>query len=264
MQWSSETLALLSLRLKLARCCSVLHVSRLAALWTACLRRSMLFPIRKQTLHAPREPFPSVKLCIAHHSATISESAKTAASRRCATRALPRQPRAIMSGIVTSLPGASVQNFHADASPMHFALAARVPRYRLFQVFFPLVDIPKDSIGTQFWAGSHLSRREREFWRWQGVSSLLEADASAKASMSSPACPVGSIIIFDYRIIHRGLGNHGLIARPIGHALLSTGLASDRQSYGRFPSVWDTAAIRRGGTPPSSDFAAPAGSRAFL
>ena len=179
-------------------------------------------------------------------------------------RALPRQPRAIMSGIVTSLPGASVQNFHADASPMHFALAAHVPRYRLFQVFFPLVDIPKDSIGTQFWAGSHLSRREREFWRWQGVSSLLEADASAKASMSSPACPVGSIIIFDYRIIHRGLGNHGLIARPIGHALLSTGLASDRQSYGRFPSVWDTAAIRRGGTPPSSDFAAPAGSRAFL
>ena len=88
MRLSSETLALLSLRLKSARCCSVLHVSRLAALWTACLRRSMLFPTRKRTLHAPREPFPSVKLCIAHHSATISESAKTAASRRCATRPL--------------------------------------------------------------------------------------------------------------------------------------------------------------------------------
>ena len=113
-------------------------------------------------------------------------------------RVLPFQPRAIMSGIVTSLPGASVQNFHADGSPMHFALAARVPRHRLVQVFFPLVDIPKDSIGTQFWAGSHLSRREREFWRWKGVSSLLEADASAMASMSSPACPAGSIIIFDY------------------------------------------------------------------
>lgn len=181
-----------------------------------------------------------------------------------ARRVLPRRPRVITRGTVTSLPGAVAQNFHADGSPMHFALAAKLPRFRLFQVFFPLVDIEQDSIGTQFWPGSHLSRREREYWRWQGVSGLLESDHEAMGSMLAPACPAGSIIIFDYRIIHRGLPNTDHATRPVGHALLSTGFASDRQNYGRFPSVWDAAAVRRGRTPRSSDFAAPAGSRAFF
>ena len=181
-----------------------------------------------------------------------------------ARRALPCTPRCIMKGTVVSLPGATAQNFHADGSPMHFALAAKAPRFRLFQVFFPLVDIEKDGIGTQFWPCSHLSQREREFWWWKGNNDMLKADRKAMASMSAPAMPAGSIIIFDYRLVHRGLPNTGACARPIGHALVSTGLARDRQNYGRFPSVWDAEAAGRGTLHRSSDFAAPSGSRAFL
>ena len=154
-------------------------------------------------------------------------------------------------GAVVSLPGAPAQSFHADGSPMHFALASKLPRHRLFQVFFPLQDIESDSDGTQFWPGSHLSHRQREHSDWRG----LTQDAETMATMLAPAVSAGGIVVFDYRIVHRGLPNAGNRPRPIGHALLSTGFASDRQNYGRFPSVWDDAAMERAFRAKCSDFA---------
>jgi hypothetical protein len=163
-------------------------------------------------------------------------------------RLLPRRPRVILDGgAVVSLPGAPAQHFHADCSPMHSALASKLPCHRLYQVFFPLQPIESDTCGTQFWPGSHLSRRRREAPEWDahGSRRRLVHDADAMAAMSAPAVPEGGLIIFDYRVVHRGLPNAGSRPRPIGHALLSTGYASDRQSYARFPSVWSGTASER-------------------
>ena len=48
-----------------------------------------------------------------------------------------------VAGAVVSLPGARAQNFHADGSALHFSLAPRHPRCRLYQIFFPLRNITR-------------------------------------------------------------------------------------------------------------------------
>jgi ectoine hydroxylase-related dioxygenase (phytanoyl-CoA dioxygenase family) len=105
---------------------------------------------------------------------------------------------------------------------------------RQFQVFFPLRDIAEDADGTQFWPGSHLSKREHEFWE------TLQDSSTSTAGAVAPACRAGDCLIFDYRILHRGLPNVGLRERPIGYAVLSTGGAVDRQNFDEHDSLWDT------------------------
>jgi len=144
----------------------------------------------------------------------------------------------LMAGAVVSLPGAEAQNFHADGSPLHFALASKLSRHRLFQVFFPLQDIAEDADGTQLWPCSHLAKREREFWEARGESGRVEDDPEAMEAMRAPACSVGDVLVFDYRMLHRGLPNGGPRERPVGYIVLSTGFAFDRQNFEEAPRLW--------------------------
>jgi len=144
------------------------------------------------------------------------------------------QPKLDSLGAIVSLQGAKPQRFHSDASKRHFALASALPRHRLFNVFVPLVDIAEDSYGPQFWPGSHLERtRMTRYRQVLSRSTHVEDDPRTMLAMEAPACQAGGLIIFDYRILHRGLANSAIFVRPVAYAVLSTGGARDTV---KFPS----------------------------
>ena len=50
------------------------------------------------------------------------------------------------------------------------------------------------------------------------------------SSMRAPSCEAGGIVLFDYRLLHRGL-RAAARQRPIAYAVLSTGKAWDRANF---------------------------------
>lgn len=145
---------------------------------------------------------------------------------------LDARPRLHAVDAIVSRPGAKAQGFHADAGRRHLALARLNPRHRLFNVFVPLVDVAEGGDGTMFWPGSHLERTRYDRWHAAlGRSASLEDDATAMAEMEAPGCPAGGAIVFDFRLLHRGMPNTGGRERAMAHAVLSTGLAADQLSF---------------------------------
>ena len=43
--------------------------------------------------------------------------------------------------------------------------------------------------------------------------------------------PGGGLLLFDFRVLHRGMPNSSGRMRPLAHAVLATGLAEDGLSY---------------------------------
>lgn len=140
-------------------------------------------------------------------------------------------PRIIMSGAVVSRPGAGPQSFHADGTG------------RLLNVFVPLVDIAPETDGTQFWPGSHLNAAAPD------RAPSLADDAEAMATMTSPGCPAGGMLAFDYRVVHRGLSNE---RRERAVAYFVVALEPDSRDAHNFPpmSVHDAAAAESAATMP--------------
>ena len=139
---------------------------------------------------------------------------------------LPSRPVVEHVDAIISQPGAKAQGFHPDAGDTHFKVARINPRHRLYNVFCPLVDLAEGGDGTMLWPGSHLSTVYDRYNAAIERSGKLEDDAAAMAEMEVPACPAGGIILFDFRVLHRGMPNSGG-ERAIAHAVLSTGFATD-------------------------------------
>lgn len=120
----------------------------------------------------------------------------------------------LTSRILTSRPGATAQRWHCDCDEDHLRLAPTDCHHRMYNVFMPLVDVEKNSDGTQFWIGSHnapLSFFNHPHPKSPPLDSVL-----------APACPAGGVIIADYRTLHRGLPNIGR-ERHIAYTVLVVG-----------------------------------------
>uniref|UniRef100_A0A7S4IJV0 Phytanoyl-CoA dioxygenase family protein n=1 Tax=Prymnesium polylepis TaxID=72548 RepID=A0A7S4IJV0_9EUKA len=149
-----------------------------------------------------------------------------------------RRPKMVMTGTIVSRRGARAQGFHADASETHHRIASKLPLHRLFNVFCPLVDIAKDGDGTQFWPGSHLEARSARFGeaiKQSGSLWPIAVGDEYKRELEAPACPAGGIILFDMRLIHRGLPNAGR-ERTVLYTICATGGARDRVNFPESPS----------------------------
>ena len=120
----------------------------------------------------------------------------------------PSDVRIIRDGLVTSLRGASAQPFHADGS-----------NHGLFNAFLPLVAVSTQ--GTEFWIGSHAdegaARRLKREGSGEYVGESLLEDESVARRISAPALKrAEGIVLFDYRVIHRGRAHDGSHAvRPV-------------------------------------------------
>lgn len=132
------------------------------------------------------------------------------------------QPDAVLEafGAIVSLPGSRAQHLHCD-SPALFdhRISPLLPAYAL-NFGLPLVEMNGTYGTTALLPGSH--RRQ-------------PAD---EATAETPTIPIGSCILWDFRLLHRGTPNGSDIARPLIYA------AYARPWY-RDPVNYDKATQRR-------------------
>ena len=76
-------------------------------------------------------------------------------------------------------------------------------------VFVPLVDITAHNGGTEFCLGSHkltVDGGADVMWQDSGHKDAIGFDGTPVA----PTFCAGSVLLFDYRVLHRGLAHEGL------------------------------------------------------
>jgi len=79
-------------------------------------------------------------------------------------------------------------------------------RARGLSIILPLVDFHAENGGTQLLLGSHHDH--------ENEGALAGTHAGAGAGARVVAAPAGSIVAYDSRTIHRGLGNETMEGRP--------------------------------------------------
>ena len=127
----------------------------------------------------------------------------------------------IAVGCVTSLPSAPEQHFHADGRERG-----------IVNVFVPLVDVPASMGPTHFRRGSHV---------WDHDSPYLTREqrrAREGAEDVVPELRRGSVLMYDYRVFHRGGANLTGKRRPVAYVMYARDGTEDTWN---FPdeSVWD-------------------------
>jgi hypothetical protein len=108
--------------------------------------------------------------------------------------------------LVIASPSASDQSWHADGG--HVDIQRHLPCHCL-NVFIPLTDITSENGPTELRPSSHFITRK--------LAPMMLA-AKAKGKLHSPVTPTlrrGDVLIFDYRILHRGRANVSDADRPI-------------------------------------------------
>ncbi|KAJ3158231.1 hypothetical protein HDU86_002940 [Geranomyces michiganensis] len=116
--------------------------------------------------------------------------------------------------VVYSRPGADTQSWHADGVPAS-------PPYAIC-AFLPLVDLDHETGFTQFWPGTQSSR---------GLLGFGPAAEVCGATFDGMV-PSGSVLIYDYGTLHRGLGNSGEAIRPVLQVVYHVPGWKDTKNYG--------------------------------
>jgi ectoine hydroxylase-related dioxygenase (phytanoyl-CoA dioxygenase family) len=127
-------------------------------------------------------------------------------------------------GAIAALPGAEEQHVHRD-HPFLFqdeAIDTAIPAYAI-NVIVPLVDMDERHGTTRVWPGSH------RVW---------PEDEARQLPSEDPVAPVGSCMIMDYRLLHRGTANRSRHVRPILY------VAYHRPWFKDYYSEWFTSGRR--------------------
>jgi len=100
--------------------------------------------------------------------------------------------------LLVSTPGAAEQSWHADGG--HVNLQQHLPCH-VANVFIPLQDLPLALGPTEFRPGSHVYTRN--------LAPLLLAAKCRKELRPTltPTLSLGDVLVFDYRVLHRGKAN---------------------------------------------------------
>lgn len=108
----------------------------------------------------------------------------------------------LFTGAVVSAPGSDPQQPHMDGGHL-FGLnepdSLMCPAHCL-NVFVPLVPVSMENGPTEFWPGTQRLTGQRP---------------STDGPSIAPELGLGTIAMFDYRVLHRGLPNHSSSARPV-------------------------------------------------
>ena len=100
--------------------------------------------------------------------------------------------------LVMSTPGSPEQGWHADGG--HVSVHEHLPCH-CFNIFIPLTDVTTDKGPTEVRPATHFITRN--------LAPMMLA-AKARKTLQSPIVPVlsvGDILLFDYRLLHRGKAN---------------------------------------------------------
>lgn len=108
--------------------------------------------------------------------------------------------------LLVSTAGAPEQSWHADGG--HASLTEHLPCH-VANIFIPLVDVPLQLGPTEFRPGSHVYTRN--------LAPLMLAAHARKQlrATQTPELQVGDVLVFDWRVLHRGKANQLKCNRPI-------------------------------------------------
>lgn len=124
-------------------------------------------------------------------------------------------------GVVDNRPGSDMQGWHRDGD--HVFEHVHLPPHCL-TIWIPLVDVHDESCGpTQFYPGSHAT------WRAEQYVGLAEDECHLPNC--TPRLDRGSVLAFDYRVIHRGTPNTSSAGRPILYIVFSRPWFCDALSF---------------------------------
>ena len=134
--------------------------------------------------------------------------------------------------VVYSKPGAPHQGWHADGDHQRGATDAGwdvngwktqlADPYALC-LFIPLIDLDETTGYTQFWPASH---RSKGLMGFGPVAEITEATWNGK-------CKAGDAIWYDYRLMHRGMGNTSQdVVRPVLQVLFKKKWYVEKRNYG--------------------------------
>ena len=106
--------------------------------------------------------------------------------------------------LIVSTPDAPEQSWHADGD--HVNMKRHVPAHCV-NVFVPLINVTSLQMGpTELFPTSHYTTRQ---------PSPMKIDPSKLPKAFAPLLNVGDILIFDYRLLHRGSANRSNQNRPM-------------------------------------------------
>lgn len=128
---------------------------------------------------------------------------------------------ATATGCVVALPRAPAQHFHADGRARGIANA-----------FVPLVDVPENMGPTRFRKGSHV---------WDHDDPYPDRRARRRAEAAeevAPALARGSVLLYDYRVMHAGGANASAAPRPLAYVMRASAGLEDTWNFPE-KSIWD-------------------------
>ena len=112
----------------------------------------------------------------------------------------------INKSLVVSAPGASDQAWHSDGP--HVSAIADLPCHCL-NVFVPLVEVTELNGPTQIRPGSvNMTRNLKKEMFVAMIRKTLRP-------IAGPTLKIGDVLLFDYRVLHRGTGNRSAVVRPV-------------------------------------------------
>lgn len=112
----------------------------------------------------------------------------------------------INKSLVVSTPGAADQAWHSDGP--HVSATQNLPCHCL-NVFVPLVDVTDLNGPTQFRPGSVSMTRDLK------VEMLKAMVRKTLRPIRGPCMRAGDVLLFDYRVLHRGTANKSAAVRPV-------------------------------------------------
>jgi len=113
----------------------------------------------------------------------------------------PSGVRVDSAGCVTALPGAPLQHFHPDGTVQG-----------LVNVFVPLVRVDAANGSTELRPGTHE-------WLHDAMGAREDWDERRGDVAAAPCLDPGELLLFDYRVMHRGRANATVEDRPVAYVV---------------------------------------------
>ena len=138
---------------------------------------------------------------------------------------LGEECQVMLQGAVIALPHAPEQLWHIDGPHLFLDHPYHLPAHCL-NVFIPLIDLTEENGPTQICPGSHFLTKSS--------TRTFKASADHLTAIHYTDPPVnltaaaGSIFLFDYRLLHRGLANDSSHPRPILYLVIARPWYQDR------------------------------------
>jgi hypothetical protein len=148
--------------------------------------------------------------------------------RTIVARLLGEDARQLYRGILVAQPGSAQQPWHADGEQLFSRPVLRLPVHCV-NVFVPLVDLTDDNGPTEFCPRTHHLGGD--------VESMFEQDPDLLRRIGYDGTPMtpllgaGSMLLFDYRLVHRGLANRSPVPRPLLYLTYARPWFRDARSF---------------------------------